>query len=192
MAGKLLNSCYFYVVLAHIPAGGLCTNQQLQLLPPWFGGVRLYIIPQLQPHAPWEGCKLQPLQLLEWKGSQDPDVVPQKGVKSTKLLFVGFYSLSLSRCHKWLLRHSSSTSADPWALDLDLAIGWVMKMVLCRCSLCIYWTVNCLSESFLLRCNAGMMSHRKSGSQSRWGVGCSQVWDLVEESDWATAAPRPL
>lgn len=36
----------------------------------------------------------------------------KKGVKSTKLLFVGFYSLSLRRSHKELLKHSPITSAD--------------------------------------------------------------------------------
>lgn len=36
----------------------------------------------------------------------------KKGVKSTKLLFVGFYSLGLRRCHKELLKHSPITSAD--------------------------------------------------------------------------------
>lgn len=62
MAGKLLNSCYFYVVLAHIPAGGLCTNQGASAAPPrvvW--GCQVIYNPSVSAFAPWEGWKLQQL-----------------------------------------------------------------------------------------------------------------------------------
>lgn len=113
MAGKLLNSCYFYEVLAHIPAVGLCTNQGAWiLLHPWFGGVRLNIISPFQSSAAWEGWKLQPLQLLGTgiKRFSGPWCSPTKKEWRSSCLW-GFIPSSLPvtclrRCHKSLLKHS--------------------------------------------------------------------------------------
>lgn len=141
MAGKLLNSCYFYVVLAHIPAGGLCTNQGASAAPPvWFGGIRLYITPLFQSLLLGKAGSYSSFWEQEYKSSRDPDVLPQKRSEKHKAPVCGVFIPSVSpgtclrRCHR--LKHSPHhiSPTKPW----DLAISWMMKVVLCRWSLCVY------------------------------------------------------
>lgn len=93
MAGKLLNSCYFYVVLAHIPAGGLCTNQGASAAPP------VIWVCQVKYNPSVSLGRLEATATAAF-GNRNKKVVGtlmfshKKGVK--KLLFVGLYSLSVT------------------------------------------------------------------------------------------------